>query len=291
MNKKNALILVSLVYVLAAIVAYYFVQASPENNILIKAAAADVIATMVVFIASVLLSNSSVYDPYWSVAPLPIAIYWLISGGAPDLTVKKALVLLLILWWGGRLTWNWARSWPGLHHEDWRYKMLAEKTGDAYWAVSLLGIHLFPTVVVFLGMLPVLVVMQASDSVGILDILALAVGVAAILIETVADNQLRRFVQRKEKDRGEVLQSGLWSYSRHPNYLGEIMFWLSLYLFALGCGREHWWTGVGFLAMVLLFVFISVPMMEKRQIANKPAYAEYKRRVSAILPIRRGSSR
>jgi steroid 5-alpha reductase family enzyme len=169
--------------------------------------------------------------------------------------------------------------------------MLAEKTGDAYWAVSLLGIHLFPTVVVFLGMLPVLIVMQASDSVGIMDILALAVGVAAILIETVADNQLRRFVQRKEKDRGDVLQSGLWSYSRHPNYLGEIMFWLSLYLFALGCGREHWWTGVGFLAMVLLFVFISVPMMEKRQIANKPAYAEYKRRVSAILPIRRGSSR
>jgi steroid 5-alpha reductase family enzyme len=284
MSKRNSIILVVLVYILALIISIFFIKASPENDILVKAAAADVLATVIVFIASVLLSNSSMYDPYWSVAPFPIAVYWLYAGLSPDLTIRKALVIFLILFWGIRLTLNWARGWSGLAHEDWRYRMLSEKTGNAYWAVSFLGIHLFPTVIVFLGLLPVYVVMQNDGGIGVLDVLAFAIGVGAILIELVSDNQLRKFVRRKDREKGELLQTGLWAYSRHPNYFGEISFWGSLYLFALATSFDYWWTGIGFVAMILLFVFISIPMMEKRQLDSKPHFEAYKKNVSSLIP-------
>ncbi len=284
MSKRNSLILVVLIYVLALTIGIVFISASPENHILVKAGAADVLATVVVFIASVMLTNSSMYDPYWSVAPLPIAVYWLLAGTTPDLTIRKSLVLLLILFWGVRLTWNWARGWSGLAHEDWRYRMLADKTGNAYWAVSFLGIHFFPTVIVFLALLPVYAVMQTTGGIGFLDVLAFVIGLGAVLVEQVSDNQLRKFAKNMDRKPGSLLQSGLWAYSRHPNYFGEISFWGSMYLFALAVSTDYWWTGIGFVAMILLFVFISIPMMEKRQLESKPGYKTYMKTVSVLIP-------
>jgi steroid 5-alpha reductase family enzyme len=111
---------------------------------------ADVAATLIVYAFSMRLDNGSVYDPYWSVAPPLIALYW-ISHASTASGTRQVLVTALVFAWGIRLTYNWARSWPGLHHEDWRYLDLYAKAPK--WLISLTGVHLFPTIQVFLGCL------------------------------------------------------------------------------------------------------------------------------------------
>jgi steroid 5-alpha reductase family enzyme len=170
-----------------------------------------------------------------------------------------------------------------LHHEDWRYGHLQQQTGKFYWLVSFLGIHLFPTVVVYLGCLPMYAALSvSSQSINLLDYIALIISLLAVLIEAIADEQLRSFVKSKPP-KGSIMQQGLWAYSRHPNYFGEILFWFGLYLFGLAAGFEFWWTGVGALSIWAMFVFITIDMMEKRQLQNKPHYAQYAQRVSRWL--------
>lgn len=106
---------------------------------------------------------------------------------------------------------------------------------------------------------------------------------AAIVIEAAADQQLRRFA-RDPAHRSQVADRGLWRHSRHPDYLGEIGFWWGMWLFGLAAAPAWWWTVAGPLAMVLLFTFVSVPMMDRRSLERRPAYAEHMRRVPALLP-------
>jgi steroid 5-alpha reductase family enzyme len=171
-------------------------------------------------------------------------------------------------------------------HQDWRYTKLSEDTGVFYWLVSFLGIHLFPTVLVFAGCIPMYFIFQIPDPVGIIDLLATAIAIGATIIETVADNQLLKF--RKEKQQGRasgIMDSGLWGYSRHPNYFGEIMFWVGIFIFSMPVFLDGtYWIVSGAVLMFILFVFISIPMMEKRQL-QKEGYAEYRKRVSALIPL------
>ncbi|MGE0327453.1 MAG: DUF1295 domain-containing protein [Polyangiaceae bacterium] len=248
------------------------------------AAWADLAATVVVFAASIWLDNSSTYDPYWSVAPLPIAGYWMLTpqGGAGVL-LRQLCVLAVICWWGARLTGNWARGWSGLDHEDWRYEDFRRKTGRWYWLVSFAGIHLFPTVQVFAGCLALWPALTGSAPIGVLDAAGLVITVGAISIEAIADRQLRAFVTGPKRP-GEVLERGLWSWSRHPNYFGEMMFWWGLALFGLAGNAEAWWAVSGALAITLMFRLASIPMMEKRMIERRPAFEHVRARVSMLVP-------
>jgi steroid 5-alpha reductase family enzyme len=253
------------------------------------ALAADVAATLVVFAFSVALDNSSLYDPYWSVAPFPIGLYFALhSRRAFVLNNPRAvLVLALVAVWGVRLTHNFLRGWQGLEHEDWRYVDMRQKTGRAYWLVSLLGIHLFPTLIVFAGCLPMYVVM-APDMRPLhwLDAIACAVTAIAIAIEAIADAQLRRFKLRVDRRPGEVFERGLWAWSRHPNYFGEMLFWWGLWLFAVAAGPGHAWTVAGAIAITLLFHLVSIRLLETRM-RDRPGYAERIRTVPAFVPYRR----
>ena len=85
-------------------------------------------------------------------------------------------------------------------------------------------------------------------------------------------------------DEGEILTSGLWAYSRHPNYFGEVLFWWGLYLFALTAAPSYWWTVAGPVLITLLFIFISVPLIEKHMKKRKPDYAVKRQGVSAWIP-------
>lgn len=251
---------------------------------LTTAAVADVVATFVIFAFSLGLRNSSMYDPYWSVAPLPIVLWWLsLPEAEPGSVVRQALVLGLLTLWGVRLTLNWATGWTGLDHEDWRYVDLASKTGPAWPLVSLTGVHLMPTALVFLGLLPAWPAITSPAPLGWLDLVAAAVMLGATVLEGVADVQLRRFA-RERSDPTEVMTRGVWGWSRHPNYLGEIGVWVGLFLFGMAADPGAWWTGIGALAMIGLFVGISIPMMERRMRARRPAYAEVQRRVPMLLP-------
>lgn len=254
------------------------------DHALYLAGIADVLATVVIFAFSVIFRNSSFYDPYWSVVPPALGLYWWLVAGAVD-DPRIWLAMLIVSCWAVRLTYNWAFGWTGLDHEDWRYRDLQNKLGLLYWPVSFLGIHLLPTALVFLGCVPLFLIMgREATALNGIDLLALAVGLAAVWIETRADIELHRFRARRGSP-AEALTTGVWGWCRHPNYLGEIGFWLSLGLFAWAAGADPLWCFAGFLAMVALFEVVSIPMIEEKLLAAKPGYEAYRRSTFRLLPL------
>ncbi|MCU7730517.1 DUF1295 domain-containing protein [Actinoplanes sp. KI2] len=275
---------VTMAYAAAGLVAWAVAATAPGARPLLHTFEADLAATVVVFLVSTAVGNASLYDPYWSVAPAVIVVAWVLW--RHDGSARQILVLTLVLIWAVRLTANWAVGWRGLGHEDWRYVQLREQRPRwmPFWVVNLTGIQLMPTLVVFAGLLPVWPATTILDRpFGPLDVVAAAVTAGAILTEAVADRQLRRFT-REPAHRGQIIDTGLWRYSRHPNYLGEITFWWGLWLFGLAAAPGWWWTVAGPLVMVLLFAFVSVPLMDRRSVARRPAYAKHMSDVPALLP-------
>lgn len=268
-QKPKDLFVILFIYMLALGAAILTLKYAPVTNMLWKTALADVVATIVVFIFSVIYNNSSVYDPYWSAAPPFIVLYWLLQTGETEF-LYKAIWILIILW-GVRLTWNWILRWDGMKDEDWRYVNIRNKTKGFYWIASLLGIHLFPTAMVFMGLVPVyyLLHMDVSGFDAWLAVIAFVFTLNAILLEKTADDQLRRHLKTRQNEHARV-QTGLWLFLKYPNYVGEIAFWWGLYFFALSVDRSLWWLGFGAVTMTLMFLFISIPMMRKRR-KNKVA--------------------
>jgi steroid 5-alpha reductase family enzyme len=284
-NKVFSYAYVIFAYIVAIYVGKLTLEYAQTTSNLLDMFIADVLATAVIFIFSLGVQNSSMYDPYWSVIPLPIALYWMYLFPEGN-QIRQILILVVILIWSLRLTINWIRSWPDLSHEDWRYRKLAKDSGGLYWVVSFLGIHLFPTLIVFAGLLPVFVAVQNPDPIGFFDILGVIICLLAVDIEYLADEQLRKF-KLNNTIKGANMDKGLWSVSRHPNYLGEILFWIGLFFFVIeGQFMENAWTASGFVLMILLFQFISVPMMEKRLVEKKIDYSKYQKNVSAIIPMK-----
>jgi steroid 5-alpha reductase family enzyme len=284
-GKASALGLVTLAYLLciaAALATLYAVDLPQPWN----AFAADVVATVVIFIFSRRYRNSSFYDPYWSVIPPLLAIYWYCANAQAGVDAGRALLVIGLAWlWGIRLTANWATFWGGLTHEDWRYPLVRERAGRFTFLADFFGIHFYPTVQVFLGCLPIYAVMTRGQApLGWLDGVAAAVTLGAIAIETIADLQLHAFIKTRQP--GTFIQSGLWGWSRHPNYFGEVGFWWGLMLFGLAAAPEAWWWIMpGAVTMLVMFLGASIPFMDKRNLQRKPAYAEYMRRTSALLPL------
>lgn len=282
LSRSRSFLYITLAYVAALAVAWLVVRAvAPAGPLIHTLAYADLAATLTVFAFSVIADNTSVYDPYWSVAPMVIAPFVAAHGDAP--AARVIVVCALVIAWGARLTYNWARGFTGLGHEDWRYVDIRHKTGRGYWPASLAALHLFPTVQVFLGCLPLTVALTRARPLGWLDGVAALITLGALGVETLADEQLRAFRSAK-KEPGAIMTTGLWARVRHPNYLGEIGFWCGLFLFALAADPSALWTGVGALAITVMFVAASIPMLDKRSIARRPAYAEHMKRVPALLP-------
>ena len=283
-GKGASLARIGLVYVVALVVAAAWLTLGPDTEwLLVDTLIADLLATLVVFAGSRILHNSSTYDAYWSVAPPLIATYWWSAEGAEGDPVRFGLVAVVIGLWAVRLTWNWALLFPGLHHEDWRYPMLRDKAGRLEAVVDLLAIHVFPTLQVFAALLPVYAVTRTGGAVGLLDGVAFVLGVGAVLVQLVSDTQMQRFAETKKP--GDVMDRGLWAWSRHPNYLGELSFWLSLALFGLAASpADWWWILPGFVAMTAMFLGASIPMMEQRSLERRPSYADVIDRVPMLLP-------
>lgn len=269
-------------YLGAAVVAVLVVRAAQLGHPLADLALGTGVATVVVFAVSVAADNSSIYDPYWSVQPLAIAVYYLWVG-REQIDGRQIMVVVLVLLYSLRLTSNFYRDWPGLQKEDFRYVRFRERFRVAYWPVSLLGIHLFPTIMVYLGCLPLYAVARPdTNSLNWLDGVGATVTVGAIVLAFVADEQLRRF-RLDPRNRNRVIARGLWSRSRHPNYLGEIATWWGLWLFALAAGPEWWWTAGGAAAITAMFTLVSIPMMERRVATMRSGYEDYRKQTPMLL--------
>ena len=256
---------------------------------------ADIAATVAIFIFSRLYKNSSFYDAYWSVVPPLIALYWAIEATAIEATAIEAtavavdgtrawLVIVLVWLWGIRLTVNWATYWPGLEHEDWRYGPIKTNAGKWNALADFAAIHLFPTVIVFVACLPIYAaVAMDARPLNWLDYVAAAVTALAIIIELLSDIQLHRFLAHRKE--GEIMKTGLWAYSRHPNYFGEWLFWAGLALFGIAAVPSAWWWVLpGAIAMLVMFLVASIPMIDKRSVERRPEYEAHMARVSGFVP-------
>ncbi|KAJ6246134.1 3-oxo-5-alpha-steroid 4-dehydrogenase [Anaeramoeba flamelloides] len=286
--KIKGLAFVFLAYVVASIAAYFtgkiYLQ---DKHPLLVGFVCDVLATVVVFAFSVIAQNSSLYDPYWSVLPVPLFVYFLqesksITYGYEPNLVRQVMVLIVVSIWSLRLTWNWIRGWSGLKQEDWRYVDLQKSCGRFYWIVSFLGIHMFPTILVYLGCMSFWPSLTSSRAINVFDLLAFSVCLMGVSFEFFADNQLRSFVLAKHP-KGSILKTGIWAWSRHPNYFGEISFWWGIWLFSLAT-KGPYVNLAGPVGMTVLFCFISLPMIEKRHLKSRPKYPEYAKTTPAIFP-------
>jgi steroid 5-alpha reductase family enzyme len=285
-NRAGSIWLSLFIYVLAVCSAILAARLCSHYHPLIRIAVGDFSATWVVLLFSMALNNSSAYDPYWSVKPLVIAMAYFFIFSIETLHLRQLLVTFGVFLYAFRLTSNFYRDWPGFHHEDWRYAGIRKTSGKAYWLISFLGIHLFPTIMVYLGCLALFAVYSGSGNpMNGWDIVATIVLFGSVGYAFVADEQLRRF-RKEPANYGKTLTSGLWRLCRHPNYYGEIATWWGLALYALAAGRQHGWTLAGPIAITLMFLFVSIPMIEKRHLEKRPDYREYISRTSMLLPLK-----
>jgi steroid 5-alpha reductase family enzyme len=285
-GKTRALLLVCVAYLTALGAAWATIRLAPIDDLLYRTLVADGVATVVIFCWSIAYDNSSFYDAFWSVIPIAIVSYWISLADSSVPMLRTAAVACVVFLWGGRLTFNWARGWSGLDHEDWRYVDFRERSPRFYWAISFGGIHLYPTLIVFAGLAAVFPAFITSGrQPGLIDFAALGVGLCGIGFEWLADRQLHSFVT-DEKQPGETLRSGLWRYSRHPNYLGELLVWWSLFLFGLAA-NPGWakWAVLAPLAMSAMFLFVSIPLLEKRSLQRRPGYQQVIDETSMLIPL------
>ena len=278
-NRTASFLLLSAVYILSAAAGIMIYRALPFAwwlNLLL----ADVAATVLTFVFSLIFRNASVYDPYWSVQPIVILVCFAIGKA---LTLERILLLIAVCIWGVRLTANWAYTFHGLTHQDWRYTMLHEKTGIFYPIINFTGIHMVPTLVVYGCTVPAVYAFLHDGNWNIGSILFFCVSIGATVLQGTADIQMHRF--RKHRT-GTFIRTGLWKYSRHPNYLGEILMWWGVALAVVSVYPGVWYLCAGAAANTVLFLAVSIPLADDRQ-AKKEGFANYKAHTRMLLPIKK----
>lgn len=320
-----------IVAAIVGIVAHWQLEVRyPDWDLLLVGLGANVAATVTIFLFSFFKNNSSVYDPYWVLPPCLLALRWLwdatektvehifagrggaICGGLDWFSV--AAVGVVYLW---SVRYHTGCPWPGwtegIREHDWRYadiqqKLVAAGARFAWWPASLFSFHLTPTLMVHAALAPLhraIVVVDSSSGPcsSPRQLFALALVCACIGWQYFADEQLREFRETQSKLRvgspalfakqPRTLRTGLWRYSRHPNYFGEVSFWVAV-LGLLVIGRPHGlatlaaepWLAAGALVMCAFFRGASVPLMDQRSLRGerKAEYAAVMREVSPLVP-------
>ena len=239
---------------------------------------ADVAATVVVFVFSLIFRNASVYDPYWSVQPPVILAAALLKVDAES-PLMGSLLFAAVLFWALRLTANWIYNFESFEYQDWRYVMLKEKTGRAYPLINLLGIHMFPTFVVYLCVLPAVTAIAENAAFNPLSVIFVLLSFASAVFQGIADIQMHRF---RLEGSGGFIRTGLWKHGRHPNYACEILMWWGIGLASVIALGGQWWLLSGAVVNTIMFLTVSIPMADKRQ-SRKPGFEQYKKETRMLF--------
>ena len=233
------------------------------------------------WLVSLLLRDASIVDIFWGSGFILVGAYYAMTvSGAPSL--RGLLVLGLVTVWALRLALHIGFRNAGAG-EDFRYRKWREEAGASFWWISLLKVFLLQAVVLWIVSSPLLLAQLGGwDGVSMLDVLGIALWVFGFLFETVADWQLQRF-KKDPASSGQVMRSGLWSVSRHPNYFGEAVLWWGLALLAVPSGG--WLSFVGPLMITFLLLKVSgVAMLDTAMVKRRPGYANYIATTPAFLP-------
>lgn len=277
-SRKVSFIFIVVIYVLAGALGIitYLMTISHMSDIW-ALFLADVVATIFTWLMGLLYKNVSVYDPYWSVAPPVILTAYTYC--VPKVSVS-AIVMVIVVWiWAIRLTINWAVTFKGLRYEDWRYtKYRTEKSAWIFHVINFSGLNMMPTIVVFLAMMPAIYLLKFAPEVTIWTWIGALMCVIATTIQLIADTTAHQF---RREHKGEICKVGLWKNGRHPNYFGEILMWWGVWVQWAGYSLD--WLIVGAIVISALFLGISIPLMESRQMKNKPGYEQYRKETRILI--------
>ncbi len=232
------------------------------------------------FIVAQVVKNNSIVDMGWGAGFVIVALATLFLGGY--YTERSLLVTLLVAIWGLRLTYHIVRRNFG-KPEDFRYAKWRKEWGR--WLVPRAFLQVFMlqgVMMLAISYSVILINSYEGSSLNLLDITGLLVWITGFFFESVGDKQLARFL-KDPANKGKVIQSGLWKYTRHPNYFGEATMWWGIFILALSVPLG--WTGIiSPLTITILLLFVSgVPMLEKQMMQN-PEYREYAKRTSKFFP-------
>lgn len=228
---------------------------------------------------SLRIRDVSIIDIFWGPGIAGVVDIAAILGQASGPRVSAALFLVNL--WAVRLAIHIFARHDG---EDHRYAAMRRQYGPRWWWWSLVQVFLLQAILIWFIAAPLVAAMLSGrGTLALLDYLGIGVAAAGFLYEALADFQLAGF-RADPANKGKVMDRGLWSWSRHPNYFGEAMLWWGFFL--IGFSASHaWWLVLSPLVVTFLLLQVSgVSLMEDKIEERRPAYADYKRRVSAFLP-------
>ena len=233
------------------------------------------------FVLAQKMGNNAIVDVAWGGGFVVIVIFNLMM--TQQVTTRQIIVTALVTLWGIRLFIHlYNRNWG--KPEEYRYRQMREKWGNkatwrAFWVVFMFQGFLM----LIVGYPLILVQVFPWREISVIDGVGIGVWTVGLLFEVIADNQLKRFVTNEKKDRSHVMTRGLWRYSRHPNYFGEVLLWWGIYLIVIQVPLG--WTGVVSPLMItfLLLRVSGIPLLEKRYL-NNAAYQAYAEKTSVFVP-------
>lgn len=233
------------------------------------------------FVISLIKQRNDVADVAWGLGF--VLMTWTSFFLSNTSGLRGLLVGTLVSIWGLRLSWHIYRRNKG-KTEDYRYLLWRKEWGTWFYVRSYLQVYLLQGLLLYLIVFPVLLINKSSGSaLGFFDVFGFVVWVIGFFFEVVGDLQLARFV-RNPVNKGKLMQTGLWAYTRHPNYFGEVTQWWGLWLIALSV-PNGWFGVIGPMTITFLILKVSgIPMLEKKM-ETKPEFAAYKRRVSMFFPL------
>jgi steroid 5-alpha reductase family enzyme len=256
---------------------------------LVTAIAAAALAVLFIglWAISVRLSDVSIVDPVWGPAFVVVALVCLIAGDASRGSggeARRWLLLGLTAVWGLRLGGYLVVRKLGDRGEDRRYTKMRERRSEASFALYSLGmVFLLQGLLVLIVSLPLQVAAERRTGLGWVAVVGVVLWAVGLFFEAVGDEQMRRFKASPDTG-GQVMDEGLWRYTRHPNYFGDFCVWWGLWLVALGAGGT-WWTAIGPLVMSFLLIKGSgAALLEKDISERRPQYREYIERTSGFIP-------
>ncbi len=241
--------------------------------------AALAIVAAAAWVISIPLRNVSIVDSLWSLMFLLAAgVYAYV---APDTGPRAVLLLVLVAIWALRLAVyiTWRNHGDG---EDRRYQAMRERHDPGFAIKSLYVVFLLQAALAWIISLPLLAGITGTSALGWLDAVGVALWVVGMIFEAGGDYQLSRF-KADPANKGKVMDTGLWRYTRHPNYFGDFCVWWGFYLIALAGGG--WWSIIGPAIMSLLLLKVSgVALLEKDIGERRPKYRDYVERTNAFFP-------
>lgn len=251
------------------------------GDILISSAILIAATMLFIWLLSLLTGKMSIVDGFWGLGFVAVTIYQLLCNS--DIQPRQFLVAYLVTFWGLRLATHIFYRNHG-KPEDPRYAAWRKDWGKNTWWISLFKVFLLQGVLMFIISLSLMMIMvNSGDFLHPLDWLGVLVWLIGFMFESAADYQLLKF-KSDPANKGKILSTGVWKYSRHPNYFGETCIWWGIFIISICSG--HWYISIlsPLLITFLLLKVSGVTLTEKRYDGNDK-YADYKRRTSSFIPL------